>query len=296
MDADYDVRKPNDYNEFKELVRSRRKAVKQVARAKEAEEALKGFAHQEQYESESEDDDSYRRSKMGRFAPPAIYRQAEGAAQPEPASPLDEDDDEKPYLSPPLPAIPDQPLPPITSLSGEEAYQRRMAMSQVQEASEEPKTGLQAAPPPIDIAAKAALAASIAARLAMAAPSQVQSSKPKPPSFVSSTTSSQGSASFAEKLMEKQGWKKGEALGAEGNKGLLDPILAEKVEAERRKQVRSADKPLQSNRGTIINAREDDKRREEREKFGTVRFGSFVEWHRKLNMATLLLSLARLYC
>lgn len=282
MDADYDVRTPNDYNEFKALVRSRREAVKQMKREQRAEEARKeskGYLGRdiEDDESESEEEDSYRRSKMGKFAPPAIYHQASAPSKLASASPFD-DDDEKPYLSPPPSMIPDHSLPSVANLSGEEAYQRRLAMSQshATAAAIDP-TDQANKPQAIDLAAKAALAASIAARLAKAAPSQdAPTAKPVPPSFVSTTMPMQDSASFAEKLMEKQGWKKGEALGADGNKGILDPILAEKVEAERRKMARSAERPLQSNRGTIINAREDEKRRAEREEYGTVSSSHFA--------------------
>lgn len=353
MDLDYDVRTPNDYIEFKALMRSRREAVKQVKQAQRAEEARgngkRYFEHglNDEDESASEaEGHSYRRSKMGKFAPPAMYHQASATQKTASASPFD-DEDEKPYLSPPPPsppplrAEPDRGLPTV-NLSGEEAYQRRLAMSQTHampvatlqiDSAGRPSTvelaakaalaasiaarlakaaplphGIapspyddncekshlsphfaavsdgslppvdtergedgQSRPPGLDLAAKAALAASVAARLGKVAPSQGASApKPAPPSFISATKPTQDSASFAEKLMEKQGWKRGEALGADGNKGLLDPILAEKVESERRRLAQSSEKPLQSNRGTIINAREDDKRREEREKYGTV--------------------------
>lgn len=48
MDADYDVRVPNDYGLFKELVRSRKEAVRRVRKEKEM---------QEEWGSDEEDDD-----------------------------------------------------------------------------------------------------------------------------------------------------------------------------------------------------------------------------------------------
>lgn len=302
MDADYDVRVPNDYNEVKELMRTRREAIEQMAKARQAENAMKrsgGILQQddEDYESESEedDDDSYRRNKMGRFAPPAIYNQTNStttAFTPESSTSHivssstcydgNDDDDEKPYLSPPPRPPLDNPHPVSSvqplAVSGEEAYQRRLAMSQglvpppssSSMTAPSMKTEFPSPPPLPDLASRAAAAAAIAARLSKVAPASEHVSKPPPPSFVASTGQIANSASFAEDLMKKQGWKKGEALGVEGNKGILDPILAQKVEAERRKQARSGDRQQQANRGTLVNAREEERRNEEREKFGTV--------------------------
>lgn len=308
MDADYDVRVPNDYNEIREVMRTRREAVKQMARAQEAEEALKKSGDymqqdEEEYESDSEEEDLYRRNKMGRFAPPAMYNQANNSttvmaatlSRSPPPPPLqslkwyDDDDDEKPYLSPPprpqLVAPLSMSLAPTLALTGEEAYQRRLAMSQslvppstsVKPIDSSTKTD-DAIPPSLsDLATRAAAAAAVAARLAKAAPTSGPTSgpthkSPLPSSFVTSTAQSGDTnvASFAEDLMKKQGWKKGEALGVEGNKGILDPILAEKVEVERRKLARSGERPQYSNRGTFINGREEERRNEEREKYGTV--------------------------
>ena len=264
MDADYDARVPNDFNEFKELLRKRREAVKRLSRA----QAHVLNEDEEEYHSESEDEqESYRRSKMGRFAPPAIYSNQTQASQ----TPfVFDDDDEKPYLSPPPSQPPDQTTG-MSAMTGEEAYQRRLAMSQPQPPTDAPEVAETPSLP--DLATRAAAAAAIAARLAKAAPPATPSLTEKgAPAFVSSTAhQSADSASFAERLMAKQGWKKGEALGADGNKGMLDPILAKKVdEQQRRVGSEPGDRQLHSNRGTIINAHEEQKRREERERFGEV--------------------------
>ncbi|UZJ57270.1 hypothetical protein CBS101457_006590 [Exobasidium rhododendri] len=290
MDADYDVRVPNDYNEFKELIRKRREAVRQAALVRETEDNLRkigGYPGQDDddYGSGSEEEeeaDAYHRSKLGRFAPPATYNQTNQASSFQtPAISAFEDDDEKPYLSPP-PIHTPLPVPAdAISASGEEAYQRRLAMSQIhpplmREAilndhiKAEDMPGSQSMP---DLAARAAAAAAIAARLAKAAPNQtIESTKrPSAPAFVASTMHGhqQDAASFAERLMTKQGWKKGDALGAEGNKGMLDPILAEKVEIERRKQhMDTSRQSSHSNRGTIVSSQEEGRRREEAMKFG----------------------------
>jgi hypothetical protein len=252
MDADYDVRVPNDYNEFKDLIRRRREAIRQLAKERDAEDAFRkagGYPGQdeEEYMSESEADeeeeDSYRRSKMGRFAPPAIYHQANqnSSLKGDAAHAYQDEEDEKPYLSPPAQHVtePIVAVAPISALSGEEAYQRRLAMSQFQArpTSSEPVGVSETVP---DLAARSAMAAAIAARLAKAAP--LPPSAPSQPysttKFLSSTSQpqQQEAGTFAERLMQKQGWQKGEALGAEGNKGMLNPILAEKVEAERQRQ------------------------------------------------------------
>lgn len=287
MDADYDVRIPNDYSQFKDLVRKRREAVRRVEQARKAQKELEkyGNSSEEDGEDDSDEEDNdekYRRSKMSRFAPPSMYSATAAIVVPEEK----EEDDEKPYLSPPpsvQPALaPTSHSAPAIEETGEEAYLRRLAMSQMhaepsKTAVIETKTALppQAAIP--DFAARAAAAAAIAAKLAKAGPPQSQENVIKAvnvkPTFVTagaSSTSSSQDASFAQKLMERQGWKQGEALGAEGNKGLVDPILAKKVEAARVKQKDYHERQATSNRGTLVNAHDDEKRREEREKFGAV--------------------------
>jgi hypothetical protein len=302
LDHDYDVRVPNDYNEFKEVIRRRRQAVRQHLKAQKVEEELRlhgGYPGQDEdseySEDEGEEQDAYRRSKMGRFAPPSTYSQPatlQGASFSRDAA---VEDDEKPYLSPPPPSPPaaavqsapqDQfvlPEPLPSKMSGEEAYQRRVAMSQAGSGASA-SAPLQPMPPPTNehAAKAAATAAAIAARLAKAAPKPEE----EPPAkthvvyhTLASETPRSDSSSFAERLMLKQGWRKGEAIGAEGNKGMLDPILAERVEADRRRARAgddSSERHPRSNRGTIVNAQEERRRQEEIERYGTVS-GSMIQ-------------------
>lgn len=309
MDADYDPRVPNDYNDFKALLRKRREAMRRQRIEQEAEEALRragGYPGQDRLSEGSDEasDDDYRHRKMGRFAPPAIYRSNSSTMFVQNAPSTDDwtatEDDEKPYLSPP-PRLPLGPLPgpgpglspsvpaPI-ALSGEEAYQRRVALSQASTVDEahQDRRGLShhttSQPEPAessqvdqkseapDFAARAAAAAAIAARLAKAAPTE---SVALPQEATSSVRLDP--ATFAERLMMKQGWKKGEALGAEGNKGILDPILAQKVEMERTRlrndqsgggSGNGHDSNSTGTRGTLVNALEDERRREYRQRYG----------------------------
>lgn len=301
MDADYDVQVPNDYSDFKSILRKRREALRKIRKEAETEEALRraGYVSPED-EEDSEDD--HKRKKKSRFAPPSIYKSSQGFPS---ATEEEHNDDDKPYLSltpPPeaqdikqisvdhtinqklQPPGPPPALPPSLSQAreplaressvggaGEDAYQKRVAMTQ-----NIPKHK-SLSPPPFsppqisqnahhsDLAARTAAAAAIAARLGRQDPTASTSAR---------NIDEPTSTSFAERLMAKQGWVRGQGLGAEGNKGMLDPILAEKVKQERSK-VKAAQEDERvagrsGTRGTIINTQDEEKRRQDREKYGEV--------------------------
>lgn len=234
MDADYDVRVPNDFLAFKQLLAERRRIQQRWERAQAA-------------ESEAEDEEQVDRYHHSRhFAPPPLYLQPK-------------DQEEKAYISPPPPPGPPPVRPSaapaatssIQAMSGEEAYMRRVALSQ--------QSQLPAPQLPDDFEARAAAAAAIAARLASIAPPP-----PSEDSIREASSKAHDASTFAERLMARQGWQKGEALGAEGNKGILDPIVAEKVRQEKRK----IPAHISGNRGTIYNAQEDGRKREEVTRYG----------------------------
>lgn len=212
--------------------------------------------------------------RSNRFAPPLAYsRHSERSSG--------GDDDEKPCLSPPPtlpPSLPPRPPPlePSSVVTGEDAYQKRLAMSQALSGEEAYQRRLamsqgnmkdQSHQPTVnqsdDLASRSAAAAAIAARLIKMAPQEGDKM-----SMTSSAKDQEDPSTFAERLMEKQGWKKGEAIGAEGNKGILNPLLAQKVEQERARQNNKNQRGVNSTRGTIINPQEEQNRQEERQKYG----------------------------
>lgn len=62
MDADYDVRVPNDYSAFKELMRSRREAIRRLRKEREMQEQW--GSDEEDEEDEDLDLDEERRRKL----------------------------------------------------------------------------------------------------------------------------------------------------------------------------------------------------------------------------------------
>lgn len=244
--ADYDPRVPNDYIAWKEIVQKERAA------------AVKD-ENERRWEEEQDDGARYRG-----FAPPSSYGR--------PPPPEQEEEEEKLYISPPPPSPPPHvaqappgpppsaPPPPSTSgeeayqrrvalsrqmqsETGEEAYQRRLAMSQQQQ----PTPGTQSAPasapynaPPLargddpapsDMEASRNAAAAIAARLSQKSSLAVAENISIPSD--DNPEHRPDPAAFAERLMAKWGHTQGQGLGAEGNQGRSEALLMEKVKQDR---------------------------------------------------------------
>lgn len=303
MDADYDPRVPNDFIEFKKLLMKRRDAERSHRKRLEAEREDQEFDEDSHYDDRSDwakEGGSWNQNdRFGKFAPPSAYSTYSNndAKRAHRDFVQMDEDDEKPYLSPP-PSLPPGPPPgpppikPPSVITGEDAYQKRLRMSQATSGEEAYRRRLAMsqgnvnddnsssihqpkANQPDDLASRAAAAAAIAARLSKTVPQEEM--------HVSKRNDlgaeEQDPSTFAERLMMKQGWRKGEALGAEGNKGILDPLLAQKIELERAKQYsknhqkgdnRDKGRAMNSARGTIINPQEEQKRQEEIQRYGEV--------------------------
>lgn len=180
-----------------------------------------------------------------------------------------------PAPQPPPPSLQSDPSSaPQRPMTGEEAYQRRLAMSQqASHAPSPPPPGFaraspaapapsrsplppaaqavgggaeEAKPPaqPIDLAARQSAAAAIAARLAsIAPPAPRPGPPPAPPSFIPGGASSSAhnindgghggeeeeGGDFATRLMSKWGHQSGQGLGAEGNQGMTEALVMNKV-------------------------------------------------------------------
>lgn len=278
MDADYDPRIPNDFIQFRKLLMERRDAERIHRKRLEMQGEERDFGADTDNNDRSEKMEERRawnrNDRSVKFAPPMAYSKPLKDLQSiqEDLSNVNEDDDEKPYLSPP-PFLPPLQNKSPSVVTGEDAYQRRLAMSQ--SSISEPVTSLayqSKVDQSEDLASRAAKAAAVAARLMKTAPEQGTDLSAN----MTSSADERDPSTFAERLMMKQGWKKGEALGADGNKGILDPLLAQRIEQERSKQHNRSSRgeeqsKIRANnnvRGTIINPQEEQKRQEEKQKYG----------------------------
>ncbi|KDN37652.1 hypothetical protein K437DRAFT_276499, partial [Tilletiaria anomala UBC 951] len=297
MDADYDPRVPNDYAAFKELLRTRRR----MTREKRQEDVARRGDQSSEYESDEQEPDETRLPKTlyKGFAPPPTYNASTARAG------IPKVDDEKPYLSPPPTAMPmpsvgmpdDQDQQRTQTSSADEIYARRLALTQALQQQMQtlsspagpalaPPGCPPSAPSTSTYEAQKSAAAAIAAKL-----SQMQGSKPdKPPAFqpaaaatsLTATDTDEAKhrpdpAGFAARLMEKYGYKKGEGIGAQGNKGIVQPLEASKAEqgAQQRRYAlphgNADDANTKANlhaMGKIVNNNADPRQEEEQRRFG----------------------------
>jgi splicing factor 45 len=76
---------------------------------------------------------------------------------------------------------------------------------------------------------------------------------------------------FAKRMMEAQGWVAGQGLGAEGNKGISQPLMAAKAkDGQRWKGKEESTNTSTAARGMILNPEAAAARKKEREQYGEV--------------------------
>ncbi|PWN49165.1 hypothetical protein IE53DRAFT_346291 [Violaceomyces palustris] len=191
-----------------------------------------------------------------------------------------------------------QPEPPVASKDAP-APLNQLAKDQGGATQSSPDSAAPGPPPPpgappqaptMDFAARQSAAAAIAARLAKVAAGNQASSATVPAQAVSQSkeegndknddddNDSEGHrpdpAGFAARLMAKYGYKKGEGIGAEGNKGILQPLTAEKSSSSPSGSHAGGGRKgggwnlASQARGHIVNANADEKAVADKNRFG----------------------------
>lgn len=220
LDADYDPAIPNEYAVYIALVKDRRRRRSEWQQ----------WAH--------EDEEDERPERLRKFAPPPSY------GVPSSSIPMVDVDDAvgAPLGPPPVPHAPGPPppgpppVPPNRLAPPGPPPPRPPSMTD--------------APTPNVLDKKKQAAAAIAAAFSQPKRAVPAPYRPPPPD-----DHTPDPTKFAERLMERYGYKQGEGLGADGNKGMVRPL-------EARATKRGAA------RGTIVNRNPDEAHAQARAQFG----------------------------
>lgn len=224
----YDPTRPNNYEEYK-------RGDEKIREVREWKDLLYRHRARRRGTSDSENDD-YRRPMNSKSS---VYNQedilltpGEQFAPPNMSfAPPPNLNDESPPPPPPIDLPDDQ--------TGEDAYSRRLRMSQAQPVQPPP-------PPPAAVSLPAGQIARAPVRYNLpAAPEEIPSSEAELEERLNESgfgedgntmeqpSKRPGQAGFAERLMSKYGWSKGQGLGAQGT-GIINPLYA-KVDKRKKK-------------------------------------------------------------
>ena len=213
----YDPSRPNSYEEYKN-------SEEKIREVREWKDRLYAHRMRRRQTSDYDSEESDRRPAMNsenlsEYAGKLLTRATEQFAPPSSLS-----------FAPPPPAdLPDDP-------TGEDAYARRMRLSQQNSAPSPPPPPPIAAAPPGQISAAPVhykftpLSADLPATEAELEAKFEESKTPDPEAPRSARP---GQAGFAERLLSKYGWTKGSGLGAQGT-GIINPLYA-KVDKRKKK-------------------------------------------------------------
>jgi splicing factor 45 len=189
-------------------------------------------------------------------------------------------------FQPPSNIYPDTPPPPPPAdipdaATGDEAYARRMRLSQTQQHQFQPPPLPPSLPaPPLAAAAQIARApvrynlpsappeipaseAELAAKLAEDDPADTTSDKDQ------QRSNRPGQAGFAERLLSKYGWTKGSGLGAQGT-GIVNPLYAKVDKRKKKSDAEGGGYVTPTGTGKILGGQKSKAKHEEEGKFGAM--------------------------
>ncbi|KAI9731789.1 MAG: hypothetical protein M1834_004578 [Cirrosporium novae-zelandiae] len=268
----YDPSRPNNYEEYKH-------SDEKIREIREWKDRL--YAHRlarrsrSETKSDSEDEDRYRpgfKNSGYNFAPPASFAPPVSYDSPPKDSP--------PPPPPPAPAveIPDDP-------TGEDAYARRLRMTQISAQPPpppppppsttitDPNATISRAPVRYNLPPAPAEIPATESELHALSESQPQDDTPSAPQEVEADaeeaprSNRPGQAGFAERLLRKYGWTSGTGLGA-NNTGIVTPLAAKVTKQKKKPDSEGGGFATPSGMGKIVGGKKKKGAEAEEGKFG----------------------------
>ena len=205
---------------------------------------------------------------LGRFAPPMSFAPPSNLNKAPPPPPEEVSDDDPYARRMQMTEAPPPPRPDVPNdATGEDAYARRLRMSQ-----QPPPPPAQIPPPPSSVPSPPP--SSVITR------APVRYSLPPPPAEIPATeaelketlaeqpkSSRPGQAGFAERLLSKYGWSKGQGLGVNSD-GIINPLYAKADKRKKKADVEGGGFVTPATTGKILGGNKSKSAQEEEGRFG----------------------------